>query len=107
METIQLGHLLPPEERRRDAVHVAIAPVTAGEYLLPGRRIKLLEGQTDIVVPANDDDALGIIDPFLTHAVEKGQRCWICIPPGTITSLRHIWQHPAFIKAAEAVKERL
>ncbi len=75
----------------RDAIHVAVAPVTAGQSLLPGQHVGLTNG-----VALFNDDPIGIVDPFLTEAVEQGQRFWLLIYPGTITGLRHVFSHPAF-----------
>jgi hypothetical protein len=87
---IGIGRLID-QERGRDAIHMAVAPVEAGEKLVPGARVGLVDGKAMEV-----DEAIGIVDPFLTKAVRPGQRFYLFLFPGTITSLRHEWVHPAF-----------
>lgn len=82
----------PPADARRDAIHIALAPVTAGATLKPGQRVGLIDPQT--VGP--QEPYVGIIDPYLTKSVKKGETCWLCLFPYTVTSLRHEWEHPAF-----------
>lgn len=99
MNETKLGVLLSEHEYRKDAVHVALVPVTAGEDLEPGQRVKLLND--DPIRPIvgfayDDEDAVGVIDPFLKGIINKGNRCYLCLAPGTVTSLRHVWTHPAF-----------
>ena len=36
------------------------------------------------------------MDPFLSDPVQPGQRYWLCLYPQTVTTLRHVWTHPAF-----------
>jgi hypothetical protein len=88
-----LGTAPLDEHQKRDAIHLAVEPVIAGERLKPGERITVTDG---IASSADDDDVLGIVDPFLTRAVRKGQRFWFVMLPRTIKSLRHVWAHPAF-----------
>lgn len=90
-ESVKLGVLIDgPAER--DAVHVAVAPVTAGEDLQPGVNVGFNpDGTVGIVSPL-----IGIIDPFLSRGPNKGQRCYVFLYPNTVTSLRHHWEHPAF-----------
>jgi hypothetical protein len=102
----QLGRLIEDGDRRRDAVHIGIAPVTAAERLLPGQHVGLVrQANMEMVGPC--DQNIGIVDPFLAEAVEAGQRFWLFLYPGTITGLRHVWTHPAFTMAAAAVREKL
>ena len=102
----QLGRLIEDGDRRRDAIHIAVAPVTATTRLTPGQPIGLVrEGNSELVGPC--DRNIGIVDPFLPGDVEPGQRFWMFLYPGTITGLRHVWTHPAFTAAAAAVREKL
>jgi hypothetical protein len=102
----RLGQLIEDGDRRRDAIHIAVAPVTAAERLLPGQHVGLVRrGDVELVGPCGD--TIGIVDPFLEAEVEPGQRFWLFLYPGTITALRHVWTHPAFTKAAATVKEKL
>ena len=90
-----LGKLIVDGERRRDAVHVAVAPVTAVERLAPGAHVGF--------VSANDRERvgtsrtpIGVVDPFLQEEVQPGERFWLFLYPNSVTSLRHVWTHPAF-----------
>lgn len=101
----ELGRLIEDGDRRRDAIHIAVAPVTAAERLTPGQPVGFVdEGDPERVGPC--DRNLGLVDPFLGAAVEPGQRFWLFLYPGTVTSLRQIWTHPEFTRAAAVVKER-
>ena len=88
---VTLGQLIK-SEAQRDAIHIAVAPVVAGEDLQPGQRVVLgPAGAVGGVHPF-----LGIVDPFLNQTVWRGERFWLLLRPGTVTSLRHEWEHPAF-----------
>ena len=91
MDNLKLGEILESEEYR-DAIHIAVAPVIAAEKLSPGEHV----GIDDAGNAAAVDVTIGIVDPFLKKPVRKGQRFYLFLYPGTITSLRHEWIHPAF-----------
>lgn len=87
-----LGQLITTEQGR-DAIHVAVAPVTVAHTTTAGRHVTLdADGNAS---EHTGKPAIGIIDPFLTRPVEKGQKCWLFLYPGTITGLRHDWYHPS------------
>jgi len=99
-----LGSVIPADAVvGRDAIHVAVIPVVANEELEPGLRVGIvgrkgadwLAGMVD--ENADPVEALGVVDPFLgERKVMPGQRFYLFLFPGTITGLRHCWQHPAF-----------
>lgn len=92
MDTLKLGNIIENgREANRDATHIAVAPVIAHFILRPGEHVGVLH--TGVTTYENP---VGIIDPFLRHSVEEGERCWLYLYPGSITSLRHEWTHPAF-----------
>jgi hypothetical protein len=90
-DSLNIGQIIEVP-RERDAIHVAVAPVVANGPLLPGEAISLLEDGSASVNPP----FIGVVDPFLTRRVQAGERFWMFLRPGTITSLRHEWSHPNF-----------
>ncbi len=68
----------------RDAIHLAVEPVIAGERLRPGDDIGLRDGKAYLHASKH----LGI--------VEEGEKFWLIVYPRQITSLRHVWSHPDF-----------
>ena len=88
-----LGSIIGPDEGR-DAIHLAVEPVEAGQTLLPGNHVRFNEmGEA---IAADLGKGVGIVDPFLTGVVGKGERFWLVVYPRQITSLRHVWEHPDF-----------
>lgn len=78
----------------RDAIHIAVEPVVAAISLYPGQDIGLT---ADGARPVGDGvKGIGVVDPFLSGVVYPGQRFWLLVYPRTITSLRHVWEHPGF-----------
>lgn len=107
MSDTKLGQLIDASAKR-DAIHIAVAPVIAGERLQPGQHVGFKDGDTEKVYPIADGprgfqnkQAVGIVDPFLTVAIYSGDRFFLCLYPQTITSLRHNWTHPAFADAQQ------
>lgn len=76
----------------RDAVHMAVAPVTAGETLAPGQHVTV-DGEGKAYAPKvpGEGETIGVVSPFLRQAVEVGQRFWLLLYPENITGLRHEW----------------
>lgn len=76
----------------RDAIHLAVEPVVAGERLHPGQHIGIVNGVATTKAPK----LLGIVDPFLIGFVPEGDKFWLIVYPRQISSLRHVWSHPDF-----------
>lgn len=89
MSEVGIGNLITTAVGR-DAVHVAVAPTTntAGCPLRPGDRVDARGGFAG--------ERVGIVDPFLAEPVKPGERFYLFLFPGSVTSLRHVWTHPAF-----------
>lgn len=85
-----LGTILS-EDEGRDAIHLAVEPMIAVGRLYPGQHIGLVPGGA-----GQSDTPIGIVDPFLPGVVMPDDRFWLVLYPRTITSLRHVWAHPAF-----------
>lgn len=92
MNDTKLGQLITGQPLR-DAIHIAIAPVIAGEDLKPGEHLGLTKNGEAIRLSSRP---IGIADPFLQHDVKKGDRFWLCLYQQTITGMRHSWVHPSF-----------
>jgi hypothetical protein len=87
-----LGTIISDHEKR-DAIHLAVEPVIAAHDMEPGAHIGLMpDGRASELA----DNKLGIVDPFLKDGVVAGERFWLVVYPRQITSLRHVWEHPAF-----------
>lgn len=90
MDNLKIGSIIETPQHR-DAIHVAVAPVIALEKLYPGDHIGLKGDKASA-----DAKWIGIVDPFLKNNVQPGDQFWMFLHPGSITSLRHDWTHPAF-----------
>ena len=106
-DTVKIGQFLD-DKQHRDAIHIAIAPVKAGDILRAGQEVSLDEKDQGIAVLPRGRAKVGIVDPFLPRSVKKGEYFYLFLFPNTVTSLRHEWTHPAFEdKTAEKVLEAI
>jgi hypothetical protein len=85
-----LGQIID-ETQKRDAIHIAVLPIVAAERLHAGQDVGITAGGASTKV-----NHVGIVDPFLKVPVHPGQRFWLLLYPRMVTSLRHVWSHPAF-----------
>lgn len=91
-----LGRIITTPQNR-DAIHIAVAPVEAGQDLRAGQHVRLSDGGVAMLrTSAYQAETVGIVDPYLKVAVCKGQMFWLFLYPNTITALAHHWTHPAF-----------
>jgi hypothetical protein len=90
--------------KERDAIHVAVLPVTASGYLRPGAKVIFEAPGSDVVVLATSDNYDGIVDPFLPtpSVLSKGDRFWMLLKPNSVTDMRHHWIHPKVDIPSEA-----
>jgi hypothetical protein len=99
-ENLGLGKLITTKQYR-DAIHIAVVPVVSamhGYSLMPGEPLRLDHIDADGTVHVTSSlrgEGIGIVDPFLNQAAHHGEQFWMWLTPGSITSLRHAWTHPA------------
>lgn len=113
--TLSIGKLLDGSYER-DAVHFAVYPVIATEGLAPGGALQFTDHGPPYVKGTDQfyhhppgmpvrGQGIGIVDPFLSYPVKKGQRFWMFLYPASITALRHSWTHDQ-IPGTEEERER-
>ena len=96
LETLGLIHF---KTEKRDAIHLAVEPVKASQYLLIGSRIGIIDGvayPTGKLVDGKHIPYHGIVDPFLSQSPNTGDMFWFVMKPREVRSLRHVWEHPDF-----------
>lgn len=91
-----LGTFPIPDNSGRDAIHLAVEPVLAGEKMAAGDRIRSENGIAYRIYRYDNNEATGIVDPFVSGIIQPGEKFWLVVLPRTITSLRHVWSHPLF-----------
>lgn len=99
-DTSNIG-LIHNKDLPKDAIHIAIAQVRAGEELKAGDRVGFKEGNE---VVFKDTNTIGIIDPFIEGKVAKDCLCYLFLFPNTVTSLTHNWEHPLFNRTPERIE---
>ena len=97
MANYELGK--PPKKGAgRDATHIAIVPVIAAEGLCPGQHVGVMKVNDQPMTAAKTfKPHIGIVDPFWPNGylgVKKGQRFYLCLYPGSVTGLAHVYTHP-------------
>lgn len=100
MSEVVLGKIIKGEAFK-DAIHVAVYPVIAGERLSPGERIGLTSDKKAV----KSGKKLGIVDPYLQTDVLPGQKFYMCLLPNTVKGMRHEWSHPSFIDENTDLKQ--
>lgn len=94
MSDTKVGIILNVLNAKRDAIHIAIAPVEAMEDLEPGEHVCLVRDCYHAM--GSGSSCVGIVDPFLRDTVKKGEIFYIFLYPQTVTGIVHQWKHPAF-----------
>ncbi|AFC21951.1 hypothetical protein GAP32_492 [Cronobacter phage vB_CsaM_GAP32] len=90
------------QEEKRDAIHLGVEPVVAGEDIAVGANIGIdKDGFAYATDYRTDIKPVGISDPFLKERIQKGESFWLVVYPRQITSLRHCWEHPDFDNTEE------
>lgn len=104
MSKPRFGNILTVADNlNRDAVHIPIIPVAAGRLLHSGERIHLVKGSlvsgVDFTAyPAANlsffsGTTLGVVDPFITTAIQPGDIFYAWLPPESTEKLWHEWTH--------------
>jgi hypothetical protein len=100
MSNVPIGELITTSQHR-DAIHVAVTPMVAAQKLQRADHVCMKGGKA--YKASKSDNAIGIVDPYLSVTVNKDDTFFVFMYPNTITSLRHEWTHPLFDNCAEEV----
>ena len=97
MKPIEIGQLATEEVGKKDAIHVPVVAVVAGETLTPGEQVTInrVKG-VPTAYSALGDRTVGIVDPFLKHSVTIYDIFWLFLQPGSVQDLRHEWDTVEF-----------
>lgn len=83
----------PEELGIKDAVHVAVVSLRAGQFLEPGQNITLNKEREAV---AGNSDSFGVVDPFLSKSVKRGESFYGLLRMHEVPNVRHVWDHPEF-----------
>lgn len=93
---VTIGTAPIPKGSGRDAIHLAVEPVVAGETLMAGDKITIDFRDRSAFRWEEGSVLHGIVDPFLSRPVKPDESFWCVLMPRTINSLRHVWSHSDF-----------
>lgn len=85
----------PTKNDTRDAIHIAIIPLIAGEDFWHKDPVRLGSDKTKGYCGAYGS-CIGIVNPWRKGPVKKGELFWCVLNPDTVTGMKHYWQHPDF-----------
>lgn len=81
----------------RDATHIPIIVVVAGDIISPAEDIRLEKpGDEDglfVAFPSTVGNRVGVADPFLSVDVHPGQMFYCWLKPESTKKLWHQWTH--------------
>lgn len=97
-----LGTIINDQEKR-DAIHLGVEPIQAGEDLRPGDHVGIDVRGKAMNMKCGYVKPVGIVDPFIQKrgGIKEGEWFWLIVYPRQITSLRHVWEHPDFPNSGE------
>ena len=76
----------------KDAIHVAIVSVRAGQVISPGQGVKLNEYNE--AIPCNGRKGrLGVADPFRYSGIARGEYFWLLLSQDAVPNVKHVWEH--------------
>lgn len=99
MKPLEIGKLATERAGKKDAIHVPVVSVVARETFSPGEAVVVQDNFANKAVVGKPT---GIVDPFLNEDVQKGDRFWLFLQPGSVNDLRHEWDTPEFPDVAES-----
>lgn len=102
---VELGKVVEADkyDHHRDAVHVPVILVEAGEDLVGGEHVGVISDDISYIVGTGAHKKVGIVDPFL-KGIGKGQMFWMWMDPDQVTSVKHNWYHSSFNSNPEDIE---
>lgn len=85
---------VPPESAGlKDAIHVAIVSVVAGETLKAGQAFELNEHRHAVAARGRNKKTLtGVVDPFGDEFINRGEIVWGIVHPDHVERVEHHWE---------------
>lgn len=90
--TIELGTVVTDYDKLglRDAIHLPVLIAIAGDDLEPGQHVGFIHDEDSKLVGCAAK-TIGIVDPFLSKWVKKGEYINIVIYPWLVKKFYHSW----------------